>query len=792
MNKKYSTHLIIFITSFSLLFYQIALTRIFSITKWYNLVSIIITLALLGFGISGTMIAVLKRQIDKHYNLFNFVSLSLFPLSMSLSFIAYLKIPFNPYELGLDAIQIFYLLLYCFIIGIPFLIGAFIIGITIYKFTANTIYGFNMFGSGLGALAAIIALNWLHPFNLILLISILSIFSPLLQPLITSRKIKIITSLFLLIYTTLLALNFNYLTSNIISQYKPISKTLLLPKSKIESVHFSPLSVIEVVSAEGLRSVAGLSLKSPYEVPQQKMIFFDGSGSSSITPYKGNLENIKYLSYTPSALSYELINPNRQNNLLIIGVGGGEGLLKGELYGFANIEGIELNSNVVNLMKNEYSNFSGNLYSKSNLLIHSDEARGFIRSSKTKYDLIDLSMIDAYNSASSGVYAMNETYLYTVESIQDFYSKLSSGGILSISRWVNIPPKNCIKMMNICISALRNEGIENIEDHIIFIRSIQSATLLISKTPFSNSQIQNTRKFCNDRLFDIIYHKGINRSDVNRFIKLKTPVYYESVIGFLNEVDKANFTYDFDISIATDDKPYFYNFFNNRMFKDIISNGVQKVPVIDWGYLILILILIPVIICGFLFIIIPIKFINKDISISMKEALLFSLLGIGYFFVEMPLIQKFILFLSHPVYSVSIILTTLLIFSGIGSLFSTRLFGEHKRVFYCGVAISLIILLYTFLFNSLPQALFSLPFLIKVFLTILMISPLGFLMGIPFPYALSQIKKNNPDSYPWAWGINGFFSVISIIVASILAIKFGLTAVLLIASFCYLLVGIIS
>lgn len=792
MDKNIYTHFVVFVTSFSLLFYQITLTRIFSITKWYNLVSIIITIALLGFAISGTIIALIKNQIVKHFNLFNFAALLLFPLSISLSFIIYLKIPFNPYELDISAIQLIYLLLYCIIITIPFLIGAFIIGIAIYKFKANTIYGVNMFGSGLGALAVIISLNWLSPFTLILIISIISTVSPLLYLFFMNNKLKLIPILsLLLIYNALLFLNFNNLTNDSISQYKPISKTLLLPESKVEILRYSPLSVIKVVSAKGLRSVSGLSLGAPYEVPEQKTIFFDGSGSSNITPYKGDLNDIKYLSFIPSSLPYELIEPTLRSNLLIVGVGGGEGLLKGELYNFKNIEGVEIDNNVVSIMQNEYSNFSGNLYNKSNTQIHSKEAREFIRNSHKRYDLIDISMIDAYNRASSGIYAMNETYLYTVESIQNFYSKLSDNGILSISRWINIPPKNCIKMMNICINALKKEGIENIEDHILFIRSIQSATLLISKIPFSNSQIQMARDFCNSKHFDLIYHRGIKRSDVNKFIKFKTAIYYNSAKYFLYPKEFKH-TFNFDISPATDDKPYFYNFFNYNMFKDIVSGGVQKVPVTEWGYFILILILIPVIFCGLLFIIVPLIFINKDSRISSKEALLFSLLGIGFFFIEMPLIQKFILFLAHPIYSVSIIITTLLISSGIGSFFSSKIFNEKRRILYCGISISIIILFYIFLFNSILLSIFSLPVFIKALFTIIMIFPLGFLMGIPFPNALSQIKKHNPQSYPWAWGINGFFSVISIIIATILSIKFGLTTVFIIATICYLLAGVIS
>lgn len=689
--------------------------------------------------------------------------------------------------------QIVYLLCYCIVIGLPFLFGAFIIGLSLFQNRSSIIYGFNLLGSGLGTLAVIITLYLWHPFTLIKIVSIISILPLLFYANYKKLNQRLITICFIISYSFLILFYFNVDIKDSISEYKPISKVLLLPNSKIETSKYSPLSITQTVSAKGLRTVAGLSLTCPHVVPEQKMIFFDGSSSTPITPYSHDTSSIKYLDYTPSSLPYHLLKESEREKLLIIGVGGGEGILKGILYSFKNIEGVEIDKSVIKYMTDTYNDYSGNIYNLSNVKIHSNEARGFIKASKNKYDLIDISMIDAYNNASSGIYAMNETYLYTTDAISDFYNRLSDNGILAISRWIDIPPKNGIKMINTCISALKNMGIKKVEDHIVFIRSIQSATFLIFKSPVSEIQLRKTKEFCNSRYFDIIYQKNITAKEVNKFIKLSEPAYFNAARTLIssNKIKKT-ISAPFNLTPATDNQPYFYNFFNYNTLKHIISNGAQTVPVVDWGYLILIILLIPISISALIFIIIPLFLMPPKEKLLLREIILFTLLGLGFFFIEMPLIQKFILFLSHPVFSISIIIATLLIFSGIGSFYSNTFFKGSSGVLYISLVISGYLLFLHLLFNNLLLNLCYLPFLIKGVLAVIVVAPLAFLMGIPFPKTIEMVKKTNADHFPWLWGINGFSSVISIIVASILAIEFGFNFVLLIASFCYLGVGIIT
>jgi len=821
---------VVFFTSFTILCYEIILTRIFAITQWQNLAAFIISLALLGFGASGTGIALLKNQIEKHFNGFVLTALFLYPLSMCMGFILYCKTPFNPFEIGIDNRQLYYFLQYFIAMGIPFFFGATVIGIALTKFPIGKTYFSNLIGSGIGAIFVILVSYFLHPYSILIGITIISFLTAiifsfrgcnnltitygkdksasnvrrisryirkkviLLHPLNLKKRVFITNLLLSIVIVALFCYSVDYLDLKKISQYKSISKTLNLPDSKIIKERYSPLGLVQVVEAEGLRSTVGLSLVSPYEVPIQKGIFFDGEAMSAITPFDGAKEEIKYLNYIPSALPYNILDDSEKEKVLIVGVGGGEGTLKALLHDFKNISGLELNRKVVKLMKDDYSKFSGNIYNHPRVTIINNEARGFIQSTREKYNLIEISMLDTYNTAASGIYALNETNLYTVESIREFFLHLKENGLLAITRWVVNPPRDNLKMLNICIHALKSLDIKDISKHIIYIRTIQAATLIISKNPVSEKMINKTKEFCKRRLFDIIYYDGIKENEVNRFVKLDTPIYYLATKNLLSEraSDFIN-EYDFDIKPATDNRPYFYNFFKYKTLKYILKYGTDKIPFTEWGYLTLIILLIPVIIISFVLIVVPLLFLKKGKrGLNVKILLFFGLIGIGFFFIEMPLIQKLILFLSHPTYSLSVIISSLLVFSGIGSYFSDKIFKEEKRILYSTLLIVSIIILYLLTFDIVLPVFMNANVIIKILVTIILLAPLGFFMGIPFPQGLSMIKRIESFKVPWAWGINGFFSVISTILATLFAILFGFKVVFVLATLCYLGAGIVS
>jgi len=785
---------VVFFTSFSILSYQIAFTQVFAYMQWHNLSALVITMALLGFGAGGSVVSILHKRIEKEYALCFFGTTLLFPVFLGAGFIISSRLVFNPYEIGFAPEQVIFFFLYFFLMGLPFFLGGVIICIAFLRYSISKTYFANLAGSGAGALVVVGGAYILHPYNMIAGIIMLATIPAMIISFHGKRKVVGLTGAMVVFNLAVLITVFSFPQFKKVSQYKSISGALNLPKADIVHEAYSPLAVVQVVQAKGLRSTAGLSLASPFQVPVQKGIFLNADSMSPITPFRGDPDDIRYLEYLTSYLPFYIMDENRRNRVLILGSGGGESILKSVLSKYKKIDAVEINPRVIFLMKNQFADFSGNIYNQANVQVFNHDARSFIKETNERYDLIDLSMIDGYNAAASGVYALNESYLYTIESIREYFRHLSDTGILAISRWVVTPARDNLKIFNMVITALRQEGIKDVEKHLIAIRSLQTVTLLVSKMRVPPRMVDRARTFARERLFDLVHIPGIRKTEVNQFIKLETPVYYHALQQlFSSEAQFFIDGYDFDISAATDNRPYFYNFFKPGVIRYILTYGPAQIPITEWGYLILLIILVPVLAVSFIFILLPLLISHKRAKgIRGIVFFYFSFIAVGYFFIEMPLIQKMILFLGHPSYSIAVIIAGLLVFTGIGSLFSDRLFSTDKRILISTVFICLITLFYLWFIDDLFSLFMIFPVGVKVFIVLFMMAPLGFFMGVPFPQGLTAIRKIEKEAISWAWGVNGFFSVISILLATVFAVTMGFRAVFVIACLCYLAAGIFS
>ncbi len=786
-------HLSVFLISFSILSYEIVFTRIIAWAQWVNLSSLVITMALLGFGISGSVVSVFSNKIKKHFCFIFSAGLICFPIFLTLGFIITSFLSLNPYELAFNPKQILGMFCYFFVMGACFFFGAVIICTAFLNYRVSTLYFYNLLGSGAGVLAVAAVSFYFHPVYIMVIIILVAMVPALALVFQTKKMGVIFAGCFTAISLILLCWSTAVTGKGKVSEYKAISGALSLPDAKVVHTAYSPLAVIDVVEADGLRTTAGLSLVSPYQVPVQKGIFFNAGAMSPITPYAGDPDEIKYIEYLSSYLPFYVIEKKHRDQVLIIGSGGGESILKSILSQFNQIDALEVDANIISLMTKEFASFSGHVFKKMNVRVINQEARSYIRQTQKKYDLIELSMIDAYNTSASGVHSLNESYLYTIESITEYLKHLKNYGLLAITRWMVTPARDNLKIFNMMIQAMHQMGISDPGKHLIAIRSLQTITLMASVTPIQEQMIEHAKIFSKNRLFDLVYYPGILEKEINQYIELNPPVYSIALKTLLSSHAK-NFikSYTFDISASTDNKPYFYNFFKPSVIPAIKMYGPSQIPVTELGYLILILVLIPVFITAFIFILIPIRFVEKDGTKKKRYILVyFSLIGTAYFFIEMPLIQKMGLFLGHPAYSFSVIIAGLLISSGMGSLFSDRLFPVRKSVFTACVFIVTIMVFYIFFMDRVLFTFIEKPVEIKIFITLFFLFPLGFFMGIPFPCALSSLKKDHA-SLSWAWGINGFSGVVSILSAALFAILLGFDFVMAVAMICYAAAGCLS
>lgn len=476
----------------------------------------------------------------------------------------------------------------------------------------------------------------------------------------------------------------------------------------------------------------------------------------------------------------------KQSEVCIIGAGGGYDVLTAFHSGNAqHVTAVEINPLVSGFVKYQYDEFSGHLYSLNNVTLRNEDGRSFIRNTTEKYDIIQMSLVDTWAASTNSAYSLTENYLYTTEAFEDYIQHLNTDGILTVTRWFRKPPIEVLKLVVMVNSSLVNMGVIHPERNVVVVLSGRVAVLLIKKTEFKISELNQLKEICDKRGFTIIYSHGLNNDNI--------------ISVFYSFPDKTNFisTASFNIAPASDDKPFY---FQNAGWKNLVDT-IKKFKIHDIqpneiSYIILLVALVQSIFFSAIFIIGPLLLGKREcgsLTGSFKNGnmmfMYLSLLGLAFMFVEVTLIQKFVLFLGQPVYSISIVLLSLLTSAGIGSLISARIENNISMKKLDKILLVLVILIcsYVFILQALSSIILGWPVLIRCILTIILILPLGFLMGMPFPMMLNYAGKYNPNLIPWCLGINGCFSVVSSVLCVIIAMEFGFSKVMFSAALCYFL-----
>jgi hypothetical protein len=566
-----------------------------------------------------------------------------------------------------------------------------------------------------------------------------------------------------------------------------LSQQLRIKGSRIIEQRTSPLALLTVVESNlvPFRHAPGLSLTAESEPPAQLGIFMDGDSLNVITRFPENTADLAYLDKLTSALPYHL---QRVRDILILGAGGGSDILQALYFDTGNIAAVELNPQVAQLVRAR-PEFSGRLYDRENVHLYIKEARSFVSGSPKKFDLIQLPMLESFSSSAAGLYALNENYLYTLEALQEYINHLAPAGYLSMSRWVKLPPRDTLKLFATAVEALKVLGVQDPGNHLVMIRSWQSASLLVKKTPFSREETRVVQEFCRERLFDLVYYPGMQRQEANRFNILRQPYFHEGALSLLENGSEGFMDrYKFNIKPGTDDRPYFSNFFKWQTLPEILRlKGQGGMVLLESGYLILVLTLFQAIAASLVLILLPViarPYVPAPEANWSRSriALYFFAIGLGFLFLEIAFIQKFILYLGHPLYAAAVVLAVFLVFAGLGSRY-----GQAKTIHIIWpVAIILGLGLADLMIADLMfDALNRLPGSMKILMAVLMLGPLAFCMGMPFPLALTELGADAPDLIPWAWAVNGCASVVAAVLATLLAIHFGFAAVVLTALILY-------
>ena len=789
----------IFLISAAALALELILVRAFSIGHWHHFSYLIISTALLGFGAGGVIVSLSSKFFTRNYirSLWGFA----LALSAAVPLVFYLsqKVPLDELQLIWDVRQLLYLFAYYLLFFVPFLCAGLFVALafTVFAEKAHRLYFFNMTGSGLGVAAIVALMYGNRPEVLLLVISGIAFFAALILAFAISRHCVTVTlicaAVWLLTFSSVgpVALEIE------ISENKSLVYYNALPTAETVARRYSPLGRLDCVRAPTIRYFPGLSIAYQGPLPRQTLIITDADGISAVNHFE-NLTELACYDYTTSALGYHL---QSRPNVCIIGAGGGSDVAQALALGARRVVAVEMNSQVIDLVRGTLDESASGLYKRDDVQVAITEGRSFLQTTRELFDIINISLLDSFSASTAGVYALNESHLYTIEAIEQALARLHPNGLLSITRTLKTPPRDALKMFATAAEALRSRGVANPANHIIMIRSWATATIVVSPQPFSDAQIENAPEFAEQRCFDLVHLPGIKAQQVNRFHILEEPIYYEGTRQLLSEHRESFYRdYAYNIRPATDDRPYFFDFFKwNSLPFMIRTMGRQWLPFSEWGYLVLAATLLQAVCASALFIIIPLRIARpiKTVQSGKLPALIyFLLLGLAYMFLEMGFIQKMTLLIGHPVFGVAVILLGFLVFSGCGSLAAERissLTGYGTRLIWLAVSAIVIIgiaeiILMALSFDWLVG--FSRP--IRILLGLAITAPLAFFMGMPFPTALKQLHIRSKPLVPWAWGVNGFASVTGAVLGTFLAISVGFTTLTLIALACYFLAAIVS
>ena len=773
---------------------EIVLMRLFSIIQWHHFAYMMISVALLGYGAAGTFVALAGRVLVPRYAQVFAAAAALFAVSSMAGFLLAQDVGFNPLEILWDPRQPLRLFAIYVLLFVPFFCAATAICLTFTRFgaAAARIYSADILGAGAGSLAILAAMFVVPPMRALLQVAVLGFVAAAVAAWYCRARPRRLALTLLAIAVLLPFVPSGWMRLHP-SEFKELSQALQVTGARVVAERSSPLGLVTVVESPVVpfRQAPGLSLNAPDEPPPQLGMFVDGDGPSALTRYDGRRRPLAYLDYLTSAVPYHLIPRPRT---LVLGAGAGANVLAAIYHDARAIDAVELNPQVVDMVEHRFAEFSGRPYSAPAVRLHIDEARGFVTRHPAGFDVIDVALLDAFGASSAGLYALSESYLYTVEAIDAYLDRLNPGGVLAITRWVNLPPRDVLKLFATAISALEQRGVVEPGRRLALIRSWKTATILVKNGDFTVDEIARLREFSRTRSFDADYFPGIEPTDANRFNVLDTSDFHDGALALLGP-ERESFIerYKFAIAPATDDRPHFFHFFRWGTLPELLALKEQGgLPLLEWGYPVLIATLAQAFIASVALVMLPLWIWRRKRDRIPAQpsrgvaAVYFSAVGFAFMFIEIAFIQKFVLFLAHPLYAVAVVLCSFLAFAGLGSRYSPRLqraggVRAAPRIGWPVAAIGVLALVYLLALPAIFRHLMPLADSLRILGSIVLIAPLGFAMGMPFPLGLARLAAGAESLIPWAWGINACASVVAAILATVLAIHLGFAAVIVLA-----------
>lgn len=783
----------LFLISLATLMYEILLTRIFSVTMWYHFAFMAISIAMFGMTVGAVIVYCLPALFTERRTACHLaISSGLFSISIVICFLIYLAIPFTTSGLTATLFSRFGMLTAIYlIVSVPFVFSGISVCLALTRFPrqVSTLYAADLVGAALGCIVLVLTLNIVTgPMAVAVVASLAGVGTVLFACATDRRWIRIASVLCcgaLILFTC-----FNGMRA---TRGKQMLK-LRWVKSKRESgILYERWNSFSRITVRGNPRVRvrpfgwGLSpVHQPGKTVRQLWVFIDATAGTPLTAFSGNPHEVEFLKYDIVNLAH-YIRP--RSRVLVVGPGGGRDILSALAFDQDSVTGVEINRNILDTLNKRFGNFTGHLDRDPRVRFINDEARSYIARSRESYDIIQVSLIDSWAATAAGAFVLTENSLYTVEAWDTFLKRLTPGGVLTFSRWYfKDRPGEVYRLASLATEALARMGVKDPRAHIVIVRRMGEfekpdapdgvGTILVSRQPFSGRDLATIREVADRMKFELVLSPNYALDPV-----------FERIV---NDASSKAFIKQFPINIAapTDDSPFFFymirlkDMFNRRSWdQGKMSFNIAAVVVV---WLLLLITIVLTLAC----IIAPLALTSaaRPFRLTVPLIAYFGAIGLAFMLIEISQIQRLIIFLGHPTYSLSVLLFSLLIFSGIGSLLTNRITpGEAldsapRRL----ASLMLLLVIFGIVSPRFTEALQGAHTFIRIACVVAMFAPLAIFMGMAFPLGMKAAASVRQGAItPLLWGVNGATSVVASVLALAVALSTSISTAFWLGLACY-------
>jgi hypothetical protein len=791
---SYATVLLsaIFLVSFSTLAFEVLLTRVFSIGQWNHLSFMVISIALFGFGASGTFLSIFdirknRQRICPVSGILLAALLCFYTAAAITSFLSINNMPLDYFRLPVEPIQSLYLLASYLFLALPFFFSGIIIaiGYTTIPHKTGLVYFASMAGSALGAIVPVPLLTLLGEGKLIIISALVPLIPAAfaaLKPfsgqdsIIHSHRVSRIAVIagslgIFCLSIFLMTPSGNSLVRVKPSAFKSLSQVLKFPKTRIVETKTGIRGRTERVRTPYIRFAPGLSLKYTGSLPVQHAVYSDSDNQFVLYELKQKNDS-RFASALLSFSGYFLAQ--QPDKVLLIESGGGSAIACAVASGAHHIEIIQQNPDLANILRHQYR-----------LPVIIQSPRVFLAQNDDRYDIIQL---ENWGYSLPGADALNQDYLFTLEAFGKYWDHLTPTGFLIISRKLLLPPSDSLRLWSTAYESIKENAVESPGKHLVLLRNFDTFTLLVSK---SQVNIQRVIQFCNQNNFDPVFLEGMQQDRANKFNIFDEPYHFQRINQLVASYQSGRQDHFFrmyllDIAPQSDRRPFPGKFIKwSNLISIYKSLGSRFYSLLISGEIVISVIFVEASIVAICLLILPLILITgRTQKPTAIQIVYFFGVGAGFMFAELYFIKSFILLVGDPVVSFTMVVSTILIFSSLGGLWAQNKNGQDIR-FVMAALIGMLVLTAVG-FELLAAHLLKISATLRYPISILFLLPVGFLMGLPFPLGMCHIL-DNPVHRAYAWSVNGCASVLCSVIAAQIAVSFGTPLIAAGAALTYLL-----